>query len=64
LLVPTPGQTEQLYLALNLNKKYGCLVQQQKDLNIPVALRDAKHFALNMPVNNKMLSALNDKILN
>lgn len=38
LLIPTPGQTEQEYLAENLAQKKQAIVQKQSQLNIPSAI--------------------------
>lgn len=34
LLIPTPGQTEQVYLAAHLSEQYGFVFQRQKALNL------------------------------
>jgi uncharacterized protein (TIGR00661 family) len=38
ILVPTPGQTEQIYLANHLSQNAQFCIQSQKKINIPVAL--------------------------
>lgn len=42
MLIPTPGQTEQEYLAERLSKKGCCVVQPQRALDIPKALSELK----------------------
>ena len=38
ILVPTPGQTEQVYLARHFEKIPGFVVQKQSDINLPLAI--------------------------
>jgi uncharacterized protein (TIGR00661 family) len=45
ILVPTPGQTEQEYLAAHLMKKGFAFSVKQKDLNLVKALRQAEQFS-------------------
>ncbi len=42
LLIPTPGQTEQEYLAQHFAKKYNYQVQQQKELDLQKAWQNVK----------------------
>ncbi len=63
LLIPTPGQTEQEYLAKYLQHSEGCLIQKQADVNIQHAINDAKPFSLHLQVNEKMYRVLHDSIL-
>jgi hypothetical protein len=42
ILIPTPGQTEQLYLAHRLAQKNRCIVQQQSSINLAKALNDTE----------------------
>ena len=44
LLIPTPGQTEQEYLAEELSKKNLFLTQSQEDLNIEKALTEINSY--------------------
>ncbi|MBN2237666.1 MAG: hypothetical protein JW729_08895 [Bacteroidales bacterium] len=57
ILVPTPGQTEQIYLAENLLRKNVCFAQSQKQFSIVEALKQSDSytgFAI-QPVNNFLL---------
>ncbi len=59
ILVPTPGQTEQEYLATHFEQKYGYLVQTQKDLNLAVALQQLEtEKAAVFPVSEQKKGAL------
>jgi len=40
ILVPTPGQTEQIYLSRHLSHKHPFIFQKQKKLNVPAALEE------------------------
>lgn len=40
ILIPTPGQTEQIYLAKHLSRQDGFVFQRQKKLDIPSALSE------------------------
>ncbi len=44
ILVATPGQTEQEYLANYLSKQNRCLAYNQKDFNLKTALNEARFF--------------------
>ena len=44
IFIPTPGQTEQEYLADNCMKKNICFTQNQKDFNLTLAIKEAKSF--------------------
>ncbi len=45
ILIPTPGQTEQEYLAAYLQRKSHCLTYAQKDFALSASLEKAKTFA-------------------
>lgn len=49
LLVPTPGQTEQEYLANRVNKLFGFLWQPQGKLDISLALAELEQRNFNVP---------------
>ena len=40
ILIPTPGQSEQLYLSKHLRHKKQFIFQSQQKLNIPLALEE------------------------
>ena len=44
LFIPTPGQTEQEYLAENFMSKGICYSQNQSDFNFELALRESKNY--------------------
>jgi len=63
ILIPTPGQTEQEYLADHLQKQGWCLAAKQKDFSLEDSLQKAKNFKfqlpeLNMEVYKDTLTAL------
>ncbi len=50
ILIPTPGQTEQVYLAKSLEKKGFYLTCNQKNLNLETAINNLEKLKLNPPV--------------
>jgi UDP-N-acetylglucosamine:LPS N-acetylglucosamine transferase len=50
ILIPTPGQTEQEYLANYLSEKQICITADQKDLNLSEALNRAENFSFRLQV--------------
>ena len=42
--IPTPGQTEQEYLAENFMRKGVCYSQNQSDFNFELALKESKNY--------------------
>ena len=44
IFVPTPGQTEQEYLAANFMSKGICYSQNQSDFNFELALKESKNY--------------------
>jgi UDP-N-acetylglucosamine transferase subunit ALG13 len=44
IFIPTPGQTEQEYLADYCMKKNICFTQNQKDFNLTLAIKESKLF--------------------
>lgn len=61
ILVPTPGQTEQLYLA-ELQRDKGCLVLKQHDMNLAEALNSFRP-EYNSPVKNNEMKLRMREIL-
>lgn len=51
ILIPTPAQTEQEYLATYLHKQHKCLSYQQNEVNIVEAIKTANQFEYNLPNN-------------
>lgn len=49
ILIPTPGQTEQEYLGLQLQQQQLALVLPQKNFNIALAFGQARQFAYRQP---------------
>ena len=49
ILIPTPGQTEQEYLAKKLQKQNACLVFTQAELNCATHFKRAKDFQFQLP---------------
>lgn len=49
ILIPTPGQTEQEYLANQLQKQGAALVYPQSQFNLGDALHEAESFPFNLP---------------
>lgn len=52
ILIPTPGQTEQEYLAQSLSGKKMVLAIKQKNFSLPEVLRQASEFPFIMPPAN------------
>ena len=44
ILIPTPGQTEQEYLAYHLQKQGWCLTVSQQQFSLSESLQKAKNF--------------------
>ncbi len=55
ILVPTPGQTEQEYLAIHLQKQQWCLAINQAHFTLANALEQAAVFSYNLPFLNMNL---------
>ncbi len=57
ILIPTPGQTEQEYLATSLMKKGLAISFNQQDFSLSTALTAAKTFQYKLPVieSNELL---------
>lgn len=49
ILVPTPGQTEQEYLAYHLQKQGWCLAATQKNFSLKESMQKAKDFNYQLP---------------
>ncbi len=49
ILIPTPGQTEQEYLAARLQQQHWCMAVQQAAFDLPEQLARASTFAYQMP---------------
>ena len=49
ILIPTPGQTEQQYLAKHLEKQGWCLAASQEDFSLKVLLEKAQKFNYRLP---------------
>lgn len=52
ILVPTPGQTEQEYLAFNLQDQGICLAAEQQHFNLQKCLQTAEDFSYRLPHYN------------
>ncbi len=52
ILIPTPGQTEQEYLADHLNKQGWCLTINQHEFSLTKALSQAMTFPFKIPALN------------
>jgi UDP-N-acetylglucosamine transferase subunit ALG13 len=52
IFIPTPGQTEQEYLAQHLHKQQWCLYFTQEEFQLEVALAEAKKFTFSIPEIN------------
>ena len=58
ILIPTPAQTEQEYLAEKLHQQQWCYIVPQHHFNIQSAMIDAKQFDYQLPeINNETLSS-------
>ncbi len=65
ILIPTPGQTEQEYLAAYFSSKEIFFYQSQKQLNLGVALRAVENYkGLQMNSANGLLNKSIERILN
>jgi uncharacterized protein (TIGR00661 family) len=49
ILIPTPGQTEQEYLAKHLHQQKICLTYLQNEIDVALAIDVAKHFEFHLP---------------
>ena len=49
ILVATPGQTEQEYLAVYLQQKGVCMEMKQDNFSLASALRESKNFSFSFP---------------
>jgi uncharacterized protein (TIGR00661 family) len=64
ILIPTPGQTEQEYLAHELSKMGIIFTTSQEKLNIEVAMREVMNTTgLSIPVDDSLLTNALDKLL-
>lgn len=52
IMVPTPGQTEQEYLARHLKEQGMCLTVEQQNFNLGQCLQEAANFHFNQPQYN------------
>lgn len=52
LLIPTPGQTEQEYLAKHLEKQGWCLATNQQDFHLEKAIKLFRNLKIEMPALN------------
>ncbi len=65
IMIPTPGQTEQEYLAHHMMKNQWAFCIKQKDFSLAVALEKAKHFYYRLPVlaaENKLEQVIRELI--
>jgi uncharacterized protein (TIGR00661 family) len=49
LLIPTPGQTEQEYLAMHLEEQGWCMSMSQEDFSVSKMMAKAAHFEYMLP---------------
>jgi len=61
ILIPTPGQTEQEYLATHLHKQNWCMMMLQEEFNLQAALTAAatfkyQHAGINMEMYKRVLN--------
>jgi hypothetical protein len=65
ILIPTPGQTEQEYLAKRLMQQEICFSMPQSDFNLDYALKQSEGFKgfTNIEVSNQLLSKALDEVL-
>jgi UDP-N-acetylglucosamine:LPS N-acetylglucosamine transferase len=49
ILIPTPGQTEQEYLAYHLQKQGWCMSTSQKKFSLKESMQKAKNFNYRLP---------------
>jgi len=64
IFIPTPGQTEQEFLAKRFYEKKQFYYQNQKDLNLTLALKELKKFSGLSPYTTENSSTLEDTIDN
>ncbi|MEE9373674.1 MAG: glycosyltransferase [Saprospiraceae bacterium] len=66
LLIPTPGQTEQIYLAERLQKRGLFIIQKQNQINLKNALSQIQNYRgfKQQQIPNKALSKTIEKFLN
>jgi uncharacterized protein (TIGR00661 family) len=66
IFIPTPGQTEQEYLASRMQEQKVAYSMSQKNFNLAVALREATEYSgfRNIPTNNDLLRKAIDEVLN
>jgi len=69
ILIPTPGQTEQKYLAKYLYQQKKCLSYNQTEINVIEAIKIAKNFDYNLSAiknfnENRIVDLVNDLIDN
>ena len=53
ILIPTPGQTEQIYLAKKMHQQQWCFSVEQKNFSLLKTLQEAQHFKFQLPSLNK-----------
>ena len=54
IFIPTPGQTEQEYLAQNFKNLGICYTQKQSDFNFEIAVEESKNYTgFNTEINSK-----------
>ena len=54
IFIPTPGQTEQEYLAHNFKDSGICYTQNQSDFNFEIAIAESKNYTgFNSKINSK-----------
>ena len=54
IFIPTPGQTEQEYLAHNFKDSGICYTQNQSDFNFEIAIAESKNYTgFNIEINSK-----------
>ena len=65
VFIPTPGQTEQEYLAKRLWEKKMALVYKQDNFSLDQALKDADNFHFHFPLNsmNNLLEMAADNFI-
>ena len=63
IMIPTPGQTEQEYLAKHLQQKQIAFTVQQKEFSLNMILEKAKYFNYNffeLPPSNELEIAVKE----
>ena len=64
IFVPTPGQTEQMYLAFELMKRGYCYFEEQTSFNLTRAIEASKKYSgLPLLTKNKKLDVIIEKLL-